>query len=298
MTAIETRDLTKSFGPVQAVHNLNLNITRGEIFGFFGPNGSGKTTTVRLLNGILTPTSGSARILGSDSQDETVRFKTATMSENALMYEGMSVYDNLVYFGRLYLMEDSECRRRIESLLRELDLWEKRDDKLGSFSTGMKKKVYLIRTLVHNPEIIFLDEPASGLDPEAAVQVIDLIHFLAKHHGTTVLLCTHNLKAVERICDSVAFIDEGRLLAAGNKADIISTAAPEKKITITASAEEYTFSNPEEINMHLERLIRQHKKIEDVSIHSPTIEDAYFHFIGGKKNSEKTNYICHHGKGY
>ena len=302
MSAIETVGLTKAFdNRVRAVSGLDLRIERGVIFGFLGPNGAGKTTTVRLLNGTLTPTAGSSRVLGLESRDQEIRRRTATLAEEARMYEHMSVLENLRFFAAMYDLPAGEAQRRIRSLLESVGLWDRRDEKLGGFSTGMKKRVYLCRTLLHRPEILFLDEPTSGLDPEAALQVSDRIRTLAREHGTTVFLCTHNLVLAERICDSFGFIRNGRMLASGTRAELIQThraGTPtvgahagsdqtrqlQVEIRTEQGSERFEYRDEPEIDALIRRLQAQGRRIVEVHILRPTLEEVYFRTIG--RNSE------------
>jgi ABC-2 type transport system ATP-binding protein len=283
MIAIQTEGLTKVFpGGITAVRDLSIEVKRGQIFGFLGPNGAGKTTTLRLLNGTLLPTGGSSFVLGRDSREEGVRSRTATLAEEARMYEHMSVLDNLRFFARMYSMTAGDAEKRIRELLERMHLWEKCNAKLGSFSTGMKKRVYLARTLLHRPEILFLDEPTSGLDPEAALQVTDLIRTLAREQGVSVFLCTHNLVLAERICDIFAFLREGTLQAMGNKEQLLESNFEDKRVRIRTveSTSVQSFTEEDEIDRIVRGLQSKGEKIVEVRILRPSLEDVYFRTVG------------------
>jgi ABC-2 type transport system ATP-binding protein len=218
MLAVNIENLSKSYdGTSMALENISINIPKGEIFGFLGPNGSGKTTTVRILNGILTPTSGRAAILGKDTVKHNLDIHrlSGVMTETAACYENMSAEENLLFFGRMHGMDERELKKRAEYILKKLELYEVRDRKVKKYSTGMRKRVSLAVALVHNPEILFLDEPTSGLDPETALNVTKLIKELAEENQVTVFICTHQLKYAEDICTLYGFINEGRLLGFG-----------------------------------------------------------------------------------
>jgi ABC-2 type transport system ATP-binding protein len=283
MIAVQTDGLTKVFpGGITALEDLTLQIEQGQIFGFLGPNGAGKTTTIRLLNGTLLPSGGSSSVLGRDSRDEEVRSRTATLAEEAKMYEHMSVRQNLRFFARMYGLSATDAETRIRELLERMRLWEKREAKLGSFSTGMKKRVYLARTLLHRPEILFLDEPTSGLDPEAAGQVTDLIRTLAREQGVSVFLCTHNLVLAERICDVFALLRQGRLQAVGSKQQLLENTLEDKRVRIRTlgSTALHSFTREDEIDRIVREQQGRGEKIVEVQILRPSLEDVYFRTVG------------------
>lgn len=219
---IETHNLTRQFGALVAVHDVNLRIARGEVFGFLGPNGAGKTTTVRLLNGVLNPSAGEVRVLGMDPvrQGPAVRRRTGVLTESPVHYESLSARDNLSIFGELYGVSSDQLPGRVDALLKMFDLAERADDKVAGFSKGMKQRLALARALIHEPDILFLDEPTAGLDPEAARQVTELIERLSEEEGRTIFLCTHNLVEAERLCDRVGVINRGELIAVGTPAEL------------------------------------------------------------------------------
>jgi ABC-2 type transport system ATP-binding protein len=287
MKAIQTERLTKVFpGGITAVEDLTLEVDQGQIFGLLGPNGAGKTTTLRLLNGTLLPSNGSSTVLGWDSRREEVRSHTATLAEEAKMYEHLSVMENLHFFARMYEVTGGDAEVRIRELLKRMRLWEKRDAKLGSFSTGMKKRVYLVRTLLHRPRILFLDEPTSGLDPEAAGQVTDLIRTLAREQGVSVFLCTHNLVLAERICNIFAFLREGRLQALGSKEQLLEATLEDKRVQVrtVSSTSVHPFAREEQIDRIIRNLQQEGQKIVEVRILRPSLEDVYFRTVGRRED--------------
>ena len=288
MKAIETRELTKVFQEkTAAVAGLDLEVERGEIFGFLGPNGAGKTTTIRLLNGTLTPTEGRSSVMGVPSSHNDVRQKTSTLAELARMYENITVYENLKFFASLYDLTKAETESRIQALLTAMELWEQKDRKLGTFSSGMKQKVHLSRVLLNRPEVLFLDEPTSGLDPDAAGQTIRLIRRLARERETTIFLCTHNLPLADQICDSFGFLRKGRLVASGGKEEIIRSldVTPSVRIETLENIHELAYEDPREINSLVKKILQSGEHIRAVQPVVPTLEDAYFHIIG-RSNGE------------
>jgi ABC-2 type transport system ATP-binding protein len=200
---IHTHDLTKTFGDMTAVDGLTLDIAEGEVFGFLGPNGAGKTTTVRLLCCLIAPTSGSASLLGLQvgRDDQAIRRQVGILTETPGLYDRLSAWRNLEIYARLYEIERVDYQ--VEKYLRLLGLWERRDDAAGEFSKGMRQKLAIGRALLHEPRVVFLDEPTAALDPEAAKLVRDFIAEL-KSEGRTIFLCTHNLDEADRLCDRVA----------------------------------------------------------------------------------------------
>ncbi|MBS3796064.1 MAG: ABC transporter ATP-binding protein [Candidatus Thorarchaeota archaeon] len=214
---IETHNLTKQFGKLVAVDGINIEIPKGSVFGLLGPNGAGKSTTVRLLCTLLKPDLGSASVCGYDVVSEPIRVReiTGVLPEegNHTHYETLSAYDNLLYFARLYGLEENRAKERIKELLQFMELWERRNDSAGKLSTGNRQRLALCRALVHEPKVLLLDEPTSALDPVAARRVRKLILDLSAEFGQTFLINSHNLAEVDRICDHIAIIDEGKILA-------------------------------------------------------------------------------------
>ncbi|MHB0859601.1 MAG: ABC transporter ATP-binding protein [Anaerolineae bacterium] len=220
--AIHTEGLTRDFDSVRAVNDLSIKVPRGAIFGFLGPNGSGKTTTIRLLLGLLEPSAGRGQVLGCDilSQAEAIRSRTGALLEHDGLYERLSGVDNLEFYGRIWRMPQRERAARIEQVLKQLDLWDRRHEPVGHWSRGMRQKLAVGRALFHRPDLIFLDEPTAALDPVAASALRKEIANLARQEGVTVFLTTHNLTEAERLCDQVAVIRRGSLLAVGSPAEL------------------------------------------------------------------------------
>ncbi|HEY9900718.1 MAG TPA: ABC transporter ATP-binding protein [Pantanalinema sp.] len=220
--AIEVEDLALTFGEIRAVDGLSFQVKPGEVFGVLGPNGAGKTTTVRLLNGLLQPTRGKSRVLGLDPtvDGSALRAQTGVLTETPSLYERLSARENLSIFAQMYGVPNREIEGRIARLLSLLGLEARADTRAGGFSKGMKQRLAIARALLHEPSLLFLDEPTAGLDPESAQQVIDLVEQLSREEGRTIFLCTHQLQEAERLCDRVALFNRGHLLAAGTVAEL------------------------------------------------------------------------------
>ena len=220
--AVQTRNMSIRFGDVQAVNRVTFDVPEGIVFGFLGPNGSGKTTTIRLLLGLLAPDEGQASVLGFDTQKQAgqIRQNSGALLEHTGLYERLSAEANLEYFGRIWHMPAAERKTRIKDLLGDLGLYDRRKENVGTWSRGMKQKLAIARVLIHNPRLIFLDEPTAGLDPVAAVSLREDLLNLVQQHGVTVFLTTHNLAEAEKLCSQVAVIQHGKLLATGSPAEL------------------------------------------------------------------------------
>lgn len=212
MDAIYTKNLTKEYDGFKAVDNLNLKVEEGQIYGFLGPNGAGKTTTMLMLLGILKPTQGEIRIMGESLSKNplSIKKKIGVVSEKQYLYREMTAQEYLNFFADLYKVKNK--KNRIEQLLAAVDLLDVRNRKLGAFSRGMQQKLGFARALLHEPELLLLDEPVSGLDPTGIKQIRDLIEKENKK-GKTVFISSHLLSEVEKLCNKVAIINKGKLLA-------------------------------------------------------------------------------------
>ncbi len=208
--ALTAVGLGRRFGERWAIRGVDLEVRRGEVLGLLGPNGAGKTTTVRLLTALIEPTEGTASVDGFDvrEQPDDVRARVGILTETPGLYDKLSATANLDFFGRLYGLDSTARAERIERYLRLFGLWERRGDVAGTFSKGMKQKLAIARALLHDPSVVFLDEPTAALDPEAAFIVREAIEEL-RRAGRTIVLATHNLDEADRLCDRIAFVRGG-----------------------------------------------------------------------------------------
>ena len=212
--AIVVSNLTKRFGELVAVDHISFKVKRGEFFGFLGPNGAGKTTTIRMLTGVIKPDGGTALVMGYDVERESIKAKQVMgiVPETANAYIDLTVWQNLMFMGELYGIPKEERKRRGESLLRELGLYDRRDFKVKGLSKGMKQRLLLCMALINEPEILFLDEPTVGLDVRSARSIREILQKL-NEKGVTIFLTTHNMEEANQLCNRIAVINHGKIAA-------------------------------------------------------------------------------------
>ncbi len=234
---IETHALGRRFGETVAVADLELRVERGEIVGMLGHNGAGKTTTVRLLNGVLGASSGGARVLGLDPWRDGValRRRTGVATETPAVDDRLTGRQGLTYFAHIYGVPAASVARRVDEVLHIFDLADAADARVGGYSRGMKQRLSLARTLVHEPELLFLDEPTAGLDPVAA-RALDERVLSLRASGATVLLCTHNLVQAQALCDRVVVLEHGRMVAAGTPSELAAGLGAATRVTLELTA--------------------------------------------------------------
>ena len=295
MYAIQASNLTKKYEQVVALSGLDLAVEIGSVTGYLGPNGSGKTTTVKLLTGLILPTVGDSTVLGlsSSKESEKIHALTGVLTETAACYHHLSAMENLCFFGALFGLPDAKVRARAEYLLKKLDLWAARDRRAGAFSTGMKQRLSLARALIHSPQVLFLDEPTSGLDPESAAIVNRMIAAMAREEGVTALLCTHQLRYAADICSDFAILERGRLQAAGTLPALVEASGvrPTASFRIAEGAAvpeglvqndgccEKSMESESEMPALVESLVAMGTPVYEALIRRPTLEDVYFTFV-------------------
>ncbi len=301
---IEIENLTRKFGDFTAVDNLTLRVDKGEVFGFLGPNGAGKTTTVRMLCCLISKTSGKAKIgtyeLGNQEDALKIRKIIGLVPDNVGLYESLTAYENLDYYGTLYRRTDSQRKESNQYFLKLLGLWEKRNALAGTFSKGMKQKLAIARALVHDPEILFMDEPTANLDPEAAKAVREFILDLKKEKKT-IFINTHNLDEAQRICDRIGILNT-RLMAVGTPEELERSIHGRKTAIQLRQVNEAILDslkrlqvknlvkegnkltvdvvNPEEENPDMiNAIVAAGARIETVTVTSSSLEDAYLKLV-------------------
>ena len=223
--AIETRGITKRFGALAAVDGVDLRVRTGELFGLLGPNGAGKTTLVRMLTGLVPLTAGSATVAGVDVQRDPdgVRHALGVVPQALTSDLDLTGYENLDIFARFFEMPASRRKPRIADLLQRMGLWDRRKDLVRTYSGGMRRRLEIARGLIHKPKVLFLDEPTIGLDPQSRRVIWDLLGDLRRGEEITISLTTHYLDEAEALCDRVAFVDHGKVVALGTPQDLKAT---------------------------------------------------------------------------
>ena len=266
-SAIEAKGLTKNFGGVTAVQGLDLRVEEGEVFGFLGPNGAGKTTTIRMLCCLISKTSGDATVagysIGRKEDQISIRRNVGVLPENVGLYEDLTAYRNLDFYGQMYDCPGRQRREGIERLLRMLQLWEKRDQPVGTFSKGMKQKVAIARALLHDPKVVFLDEPTANLDPESAKTTRDFILELKKEKRT-IFLNTHNLDEAQRVCDRIGILKTS-LIAVGSPEELRASLWGHKTVVHLVSANSRIVAAVEELGIKKVETVGGNKLVIDVN---------------------------------
>lgn len=308
---IQATHLTKEFGEFTAVRDISLSLPEGEVLALLGPNGAGKTTTVRMLGAILKPTRGSARIAGYDTvaDAKAVRRVIGLLTEFPGLYLRMKGLDYLAFFGELQGVPKPIIRQRSEELLKRFELWEARDKSVGTYSKGMKQKLTLVRAMLHDPLVLFLDEPTSAMDPHSAKLVRDSIANL-RQEKRTIVLCTHNLAEAEQLADRIAIIRRGQIIAQGTPAELkqrllgdplmeIRLATPlnglvshlQERVNIVGHGQDwirYTVPDPTRFNPTLlNELAHQDIPIITLSEVSRSLEEVYLRIVEADQTEVK-----------
>ncbi len=230
---IKVENLTKKFGNLVAVDNISFSVQRGEIFAFLGPNGAGKTTTIRMLTTLLRPSSGKISLNGKDpnKDQDGVRRSFGIVFQDPSLDDELTAFENMEFHGVLYGLPKDIRRKRIEELLKFVELWDRKNDFVKNFSGGMKRRLEVARGLIHHPKILFLDEPTLGLDPQTRSHIWNYIKNMNKEEGMTVFFTTHYMEEAEKVAQKIAIIDHGEIIARGSSEEL-------KQKTKTDSLEE------------------------------------------------------------
>ena len=299
MVIIKTNALTKSYGKIQAVRSLDLNIEKGEIFGLLGPNGAGKTTTIGMLCTIIRPTSGSASIAGYDVVKEPaqVRRKVGIVFQDPTLDTVLTGRENLELHARLYGVPSDIREKRITEMLELVDLKQRSNDVTRTYSGGMRRRLELARGLLHRPAVLFLDEPTLGLDPQTRARIWEYIKKMAQMEQTTVVLTTHYMEEAQQVCDRVGIIDHGRIIALNSPESLIESMGgdmvvirvkepPLEKIRALSYVSEVKENEgaleiiTKEAHLHLAEILSMIKDVECVEVRVPTLNDVFIKLTG------------------
>jgi ABC-2 type transport system ATP-binding protein len=302
--AIHAADLTRRFGDLVAVDRISFDIEQGEIFGLLGPNGAGKTTTLSMLATMLEPTAGSATVMGIDvtKDQDGVRKAIGIVFQDQSLDEELTAWENMDFHGRLYRIPKETREERTGELLRLVELFDRRNDIVKTFSGGMRRRLEIARGLLHHPRVLFLDEPTLGLDPQTRNLLWKYIETLAREKNITIILTTHYMEEADRLCSRIAIIDHGKIIALDTPArlkdsiggDVVTIRSPETENTATTLTVPWikrlethdgevilTLENAEQ---HLSTIVtlmnEKNIPITSISVHKPTLEDVFLSFTG------------------
>ncbi|HNX17488.1 MAG TPA: ATP-binding cassette domain-containing protein [Methanoregula sp.] len=311
--AIQVTDLTRRFGDLTAVDTISFTIEQGEIFGLLGPNGAGKTTTLSMLSTMLEPTSGTAEIMGTDIQKDQdgVRKAIGIVFQDQSLDEELTAWENMDFHGRLYRIPKEVREPRIEKLLKLVELFDRKNDIVKTFSGGMRRRLEIARGLLHHPRVLFLDEPTLGLDPQTRNHLWQYIEVLAKEKNITIILTTHYMEEADRLCNRIAIIDHGKIIALDTPqrlkdsigGDVVTIRSPDsEKIAAALSASwishidkeddevRITLANAEQhISTIVTRLNEEKIPITSISVHKPTLEDVFLSYTGKTMREEEVD---------
>ncbi|MCW4034218.1 MAG: ATP-binding cassette domain-containing protein [Candidatus Bathyarchaeota archaeon] len=317
---ISVTDLTKNFNGFTAVDHISFDVKKSEIFGLLGPNGAGKTTTIRMLSTLSRPTEGTATIGGYSitKQDNKVRQLVGLVSEKMIMYDRLTAKENLRFFGKLYDIPKDALNQRIDELLGLVQLTEWKDAKVGTFSTGMRQRMNVVRALLNLPKVLFLDEPTLGLDPQSTVEVREFVKKINRENETTIILTTHMMTEADILCDRIGIIDHGKIaaldtstnlkkLVSGNDTTVLKLEIPnvtQKMITKMQSLEciksvaqenashlKVLATGDEAFDSIVDVLRAEKAKINSIENLQPTLEDVFLHITGRKIRDKADNKI-------
>jgi len=300
-------DLQKKFKDVLAVDKVSFEINKGEIFGLLGPNGAGKTTIIKMLCTLLNPTNGTAKVNGYDiiTDRDSVRKSIGVVFQDPSTDEELTAYENLVFHGRIYGIELKEMKKRITTLLKMVELYDKKDKLVKQFSGGMKRRLEIARGLMHHPKVLFLDEPTTGLDPQTRTKIWNYIKNLNEKEDITIILTTHYMDEADKLCSKVGIIDHGKVITIDKPKDLkenlkgdtvtIGVTNPNKlknalkdvkginKLTCHENSCTINIKNAENSIPMLFRVAEgKNLRIESITLHKPTLEDVFLHFTGRK----------------
>lgn len=305
--SIKLDNLTKNYDNLLAVNNVNLKINQGEIFGLLGPNGAGKTTLIRMLVTLLKPTAGNAKVAGFDieQEDDEIRKRIGVVFQNTILEDDLTAWETLNIFARLYNIPKQIRRAKINKFLQLIYLEERKNDLVKTYSGGMKRRLELIKGVLHEPEILFLDEPTLGLDPQSREFIWNYIRTLSIEMNVTIFLTTHYMEEADLLCDRIALIDHGKIVALGNPTElkrklssknVIEVKFNNRSINYLSAIKDLSFvkevsyeknilkiivNNTENAIFQIIEELNNHKaEITSVVLQEPTLNDVFLHYTG------------------
>ena len=306
---IEVHNLTKMFNKFTAVDDISFDVKKGEIFGLLGPNGAGKSTTLRMLSTLSRPTKGTATIGGYDTvkNDTEVRKLIGIVSEKMIIYNRLTAKENLWFFGSLFNIPKDTLNKRIDDLLELVQLTKFKDAQVGTFSTGMRQRMNVVRALLNMPQVLFLDEPTLGLDPQSSVEIREFVRKLNQESGTTVIITTHMMLDADLLCDRIAIVDHGKIIALDTSTNLkkiisggdtmiikleVANLTPDM-VSHCKSTQLRRRSNPRKLhNLHIivhgeeafdsivDTVRKNNGKITSMANLQPSLEDVFLHITG------------------
>ncbi|MER2063500.1 MAG: ABC transporter ATP-binding protein [Alkalibacterium sp.] len=304
---LETKELTKKFKAHVAVSNVNLYLEEGESVGLLGPNGAGKSTTISMMSTLLPPTSGEVRFNGVDALDkpQELRQVLGVVPQEIALYEELSAYENMKFFGRIYGLKGEKLEERIRDVLELIGLTERRKDRVETYSGGMKRRINIGVTLLHEPEVLIMDEPTVGIDPQSRNYILDMIRRLNKEKNMTILYTSHYMEEVEKLCDRIYIMDHGEIIASGTNQELKNILANDETIQIDVETLSKDFSDRLASHSVVQKVTQEgkgykviaskgddllgdvfelaklsHSKITGVAVQTPTLEDVFLHLTG------------------
>jgi ABC-2 type transport system ATP-binding protein len=327
MIEIQVKDIVKKFGEFTAVDHISFEVEEGEIFGLLGPNGAGKSTLIRMLATLSRPTSGTASIGGYDiiKEDSKVRTLIGLVSEKLIMYERLTAEENLQFFGKLYGVPEDEMKKSIVELLELVQMTKWKDHQVGTFSTGMRQRVNIIRALLNKPKVLFLDEPTLGLDPQTTVEIREFIRKINKENGMTVILTTHMMAEADLLCKHIGIVDNGKIAALDTSSNlkklisigegtILEFVIPNLDSEILSTIKSLSCvtgvsqEDPTHVMIHavggdafdtiIDSIRAQNGKIASVSSREPTLEDVFLQITGHEVRDSANQKIAIQRRGF
>jgi ABC-2 type transport system ATP-binding protein len=275
---IQVDALNKHFGSIHAVKDVSLEIPTGQIFGLLGPNGAGKSTSISIMTGLIDCDSGSVALNGLNPQSKQARFKIGLIPQSIALYEELSAVDNLSFFASLYDIPKNKMSERMDWALEFVGLSDRANDRVSQFSGGMKRRLNLASSLLHDPDYIFMDEPTAGVDPQSRNKLFENVLKL-KELGKTVIYTTHYMEEAQKLCDKVGIIDHGQLLALGTVDQLLKQYGGDTKVSISSEQGVQHFESGD-VSQDLIEALKKSNKVYDISMHRPDLETVFLNLTG------------------